>query len=400
MVIKMTESLKNKLFRRLSEREDRSLLEFACRSSNGQRRRAENNSDFGTIVRTSFFRDTDRIIHSSAYARYIDKTQVFYLFENDHLTHRVLHVQFVSKIGRVIARALGLNEDLVESIALGHDLGHVPYGHDGETVLNNICRKHKIGSFAHNVQSVRALDVIENNGTGLNLTLQTLDGILAHNGEMISREYRPDFSKDWQQFEYEYKQCLSDKEKCRKLQPMTLEGCVVRISDVIAYIGRDIEDALRVRVIRPRDIPAKVTSTLGKHNNQIINTLVTDLIANSFDKPYLAFSRKVFSALCDLKEFNYKNIYFSPAIKTQDTKIVNIFNVLFDKYLNDLKEDDQESHIVKYFVKSKSDSYVKNTHPARVVADFIAGMTDDYFNNQFKELFVPKSFGYSLSSNI
>lgn len=394
----MASNIYNEIIENNKLREERELSEFACLSADGVRKRKEQYHEDSSAIRPVFFRDTDRIIHSSTYTRYIDKTQVFYLFENDHLTHRVLHVQFVAKIGRVIARALKLNEDLVEAIALGHDLGHVPYGHDGERILDTICRDREVGSFAHNVQSVRALNHIENSGKGLNLSLQVLDGILCHNGELLTKEYRPNYGKSWDDFEEEYARCLEDGKYSRKILPMTLEGCVMRISDVIGYIGRDVEDAIRLRVIKRKDIPENVQKVLGSTNDKIIDSLVVDLIKQSYGKDYLSFSDDVFAALQELMKFNYKEIYACPAIKTQDKKIVNMFVTLFDHYLEAIESGDKDSPIAKYFASSKDNKYLCDTPPGRVVVDFIAGMTDDYFNNQFKQLFVPQSFGYSLTT--
>ena len=188
-----------------SERRD--LSRYACRSIAGARRLREKIPDHSNI-RPVFSHDADRIIHSLAYSRYIDKTQVFYLIENDHITHRVLHVQMVSKIARSIGRFLGLNEDLIEAISLAHDVGHSPYGHNGEKWLQLFCEKAKVGTFAHNAQSVRLLMELENYGLGLNLTIQVLDGVLCHNGEMLSPEYRPAARKAWSIFLTEYDDCM------------------------------------------------------------------------------------------------------------------------------------------------------------------------------------------------
>ncbi len=336
-------------------REKKTLSKYACRSSKGKRRYPEREKiPDRENIRPIFFHDTDKIIHSLAYTRYIDKTQVFYLFEHDHITHRVLHVQFVSKIGRVIGRALRLNEDLIEAISLGHDLGHAPYGHDGEKVLNDVCEENKIGFFYHNAQSVRFLMEIENKSRGLNLSLQVLDGILAHNGEMLSRKYEPNFSKTWEQFEDEYEKCFNVKGYSKKISPMTMEGCVVMISDVIAYIGRDIEDAIRLKLIKRKDIPDNVKKVLGDRNDKIINALALDLIKNSYNKPYLQFSSDVFKALEELKQFNYDKIYFNTSIKTQENKIVNMFKQLFTKYLDDLNKERTDSSIYRYFLKDMS----------------------------------------------
>lgn len=381
-------------------RERRTLSKFACKNIKGIRKCPEREKVHDREnIRPVFFHDTDKIMHSDAYSRYIDKTKVFSLFENDHITHRVLHVQFVSKIGRVIGRCLKLNEDLIEAISLGHDLGHVPYGHDGEKVLNEICRENKIGFFCHNAQSIRFLEKIEQKGEGLNLSLQVLDGILAHNGEMLTREYRPDYGKSWEQFEEEYEKCFEEEDYSKKIFPMTLEGCVVRISDVIAYIGRDFEDAITVRLIKRKDMPAELGRILGNKNDKIINTLVLDLINNSSGKDYLVFSKDIFKALKDFMEFNYEYIYFNPKIKTQTRKIKNMFRQLFEVYFQDLKSKNESSAFYRYFLKNMKGNYHKGTHDKRKAIDFIAGMTDDFFNNQFKERFVPQSYGMELKTD-
>src|SRR5665811_1138474 len=193
------------------------------------------------IIRPPFFRDADRIIHSKAYARYIDKTQVFFLVDNDHITHRVLHVQLVSKIARTIGRALGLNEDLIEAISLGHDIGHVPYGHFGEKILSELCVKNGIEPFLHNVQSVQFLDTIEN----CDLTLQVLDGILCHNGEVHNKTLKPTGIIDLENFDSNLQKIKANKD----VIPSTMEGCAVRIADTIAYLGRDLKDAIKVNLI-------------------------------------------------------------------------------------------------------------------------------------------------------
>ncbi len=378
-------------------REKKDFSKFACTSNKGIRKYPDREKiPDRANIRPVFFHDTDKIMHSLAYCRYIDKTQVFYLFENDHITHRVLHVQLVSKIARVIGRCLGLNEDLLEAISLGHDLGHVPYGHDGEEILHKLCRDNNIGCFCHNAQSVRSLMKIEQQGKGLNLSLQVLDGILAHNGEIVSEEYKPVYEKTWEQFEEEYENCFREENYSKKIFPMTLEGCVVRISDVIAYLGRDIEDAVTLKVIKNKDIPLEIKQVLGGSNDRIINTLALDLIKNSYNKDYLAFSKSIFQALKSLMKFNYENIYLNPRVKTESHKIENMFKQLFKKYYQYLEDKFQESPIYQYFLNTMNDDYCEDNGNKRIVIDFIAGMTDDFFNNQYKELFVPKSYGYSL----
>ena len=182
-------------------------------------------------------------MHSKAHARYVDKTQVFFLVENDHITHRVLHVQLVSKIARTIGRALGLNEDLIEAISLGHDIGHVPYGHLGENFLSSLCKKNRIGPFKHNIQSVQFLDKIED----CDLTIQVLDGILCHNGEVNNKSLKPKGTKSWTSFESKIKKIKLDDDG--NVFPLTYEGCVVRFADNIAYLGRDLQDAFEVNLV-------------------------------------------------------------------------------------------------------------------------------------------------------
>ena len=196
----------------------------------------KNESDF----RAPFSRDVDRILYSLSFQRYMDKTQVFSFKENDHLTKRMIHVLYVSKIARTIGRALNLNEDLIEAGALGHDLGHTPFGHVGEAILNEISLRAGCGYFNHNVHSVRLLMNIENYGNGKNITLQTLDAILCHNGELVMGKYEPKWNKTKDDFLRDYERTYKDKNSSLQLIPMTLEGCVVRISDLIAYLGRDI----------------------------------------------------------------------------------------------------------------------------------------------------------------
>ena len=233
-------------------------------------------------IRPEYFRDIDRIIWSKSYFRYMDKTQVFTIKDNDHISRRMSHVQMVSKIARTIGRALSLNEDLIEAMSLGHDLGHVPFGHLGETFLNELSLKHNEGVFMHNVQSVRNLMNLEKNGKGLNLTIQTLDGILCHNGELILDKYAP-IEKTKEDFLKDYENCYKNVENILSLRPMTLEGCVVRISDVISYIGQDIEDAITMNILKPEELPESIMEILGNNNGDIVTTLVLDIIENSIE---------------------------------------------------------------------------------------------------------------------
>ena len=335
-------------------------------------------------IRPTYFRDVDRIIYSLSYTRYIDKTQVFSLEDNDNISKRMVHVQFVSKIARTIGRALNLNEDLIEAIALGHDLGHVPFGHTGEAILNELSLKYDNTYFNHNVQSARLLMYVENNGKGNNISIQTLDGILCHNGEFVSDEYKP-VKKTKESFLKQYNDCYTDKSAIKKLVPMTLEGCVVRLSDVIAYVGRDIEDAIRLGVLKKEDIPKEITDVLGTDNKEIINKIILDIIKNSENKPYIKMSNEVFNALKNLKAFNYKEIYNKANTEEEINNYKKMFNKLFEIYLDQLNNNLVDSDIYKVFLDDMCDEYNKNTNSARKVIDYIAGMTDNYFINQYKK---------------
>ena len=374
-------------------KKEESLSEYACRTINATRFRKENREDEFN-VRPEFFRDADRILHSMAYTRYMDKTQVFSMFNNDLITHRGLHVQFVSKIARTIGRSLRLNEDLIEAIALGHDLGHVPFGHFGERVLNDICERNGLGYFIHNAQSVRVLQEIENEGEGLNITLQVLDGILCHNGEILEKRYEPDYKKTKEQFLEEYNKCWTEKGYDKKIRAMTLEGCVVRISDVIAYIGRDIEDAIIVNLIKRDDIPEDIVSVLGNTNSQIIDKLVEDLLLNSYDRPYLEFSDEVFVALKKLLEFNYEKIYNNPKKAENEQKSVQMFNMLYEKYLKEL--DNKNSEIYELYYSQMNEDYTRTNKCGKIVVDFMAGMTDKFFIDQFEKNFLPKFYDLTM----
>ena len=348
------------------------LSKYACPDSDAIYLH-ENKDDF----RTPFFRDIDRIIYSLAFVRYSDKTQVFSFKENDHLTKRMIHIQYVAKIARTIGRALGLNEDLIEAASLGHDLGHTPFGHVGEAILNEISLENNEGYFNHNVHSVRLLMYIENYGKGLNITLQTLDAIMCHNGEFASQMYEVK-KKSKEEFLKEYESCYKDRAAIKKLRPMTLEGSVVRISDLIAYLGRDIEDAKRMGLIDFSDIPLSIKENLGTSNREIVNTIVMDIINNSIGKDYIKLSDNVFKSIVELKKFNYENIYYKAYTNEEKDKLKLMLNTLFNKYMKDLENNNTDSNIIKSFLANMSDEYKNNNSNARIVIDYIAGMTDDY----------------------
>lgn len=355
---------------------DESLSKNACKNKDAIF--LKENIEKENEIRPVFFRDADRIIHSFTYTRYIDKTQVFPFTRNDHITHRVLHVQLVSKIARMIGKALNLNEDLIEAIALGHDVGHTPFGHKGEQFLDEICKREQIGCFKHNAQSVRFLKDIEE----INLSLQTLDGILAHNGEMIQDKYKP-LPKTKEEFLLELKSSFEDESFDKKIVPMTLEGCVVRISDIIAYIGRDIEDAIIVGTIKREDIPEDIVKVLGNNNSIIVDTITKDIIKNSIGKDYISFSREVFEAMAKLKKWNYEKIYTSEDACKNEPIIREYFNKLFEVYLRYLEEENDDSNLskknIKEFVEQRSKEYLETTNKKRIVIDYLAGQTDHYF---------------------
>ncbi len=377
----------NKIKTRLDEEEKDILSPWACLSVNAIRRNREQNIDEGH--RQNFSLDTDRILHSLAYSRYIDKTQVFYLVQNDHITHRVLHVQLVSKISRTIGRLLRLNEDLIEAISLGHDIGHAPFGHDGERFLSILSVSYGIGNFLHNVQSVRALEKIERKGKGWNLSLQVLDGILCHDGEIHNRKLYPNKDKDFNDFNREIRE--KENDPLHEIYPMTMEGCVVRMADTISYIGRDIEDAIRLGIISRDDIPENCKKILGETNGTIVYTLVEDLVSNSLEKPYICFSPEVSSALKELKEFNNNMIYTSEMNWKQTSKIELMFRLLFESYYNSLEKGRKDSVIYREFLKDMSAEYMAEASNAMIVRDFIAGMTDEYFLAQCRKQFIPQT---------
>ena len=333
--------------------------------------------------RPPFFHDADRIIYSRGFSRYLNKTQVFTYQQKDYITRRINHVIYVSKIARTIGRTLGLNEDLIEAAALGHDLGHTPFGHVGEAFLCELSLKHNEGLFNHNIESVRLLKDIENYGNGLNISVQVLDAIMCHNGEILEGKYEPK-PKTKEEFLAEYENSYHDKNALVKMQPMTLEGCVVRISDLIAYLGRDIEDGIRLNLIKEEDIPLNVKNVLGTKNRDIISHIINDIIKNSKDKNYILLSKDIYEAINALKNFNYQNIYAYAYTFEERKEIKNIFTTLFDEYLLDLSLMKKTSSIVKYYSKMNA-SYQKNTRE-RIVIDYISGMTDDYCLKEYNKI--------------
>lgn len=359
--------------------QEQTYSKYATKSSEAIRFTEINDND----IRTPFFRDVDRIIHAYSYTRYADKTQVYSYKNNDHISKRMTHVQLVSKVARTIGRGLGLNTDLIEAIALGHDIGHTPLGHTGEKILNEISLRELNEYFAHNIQSVRHYMYVENNGNGLNLTVQVLDGIMCHNGEILNNKYEP-VKKTKEEFLEQYKSAYKDLKTSNKNHPMTIEGCVVRISDIVGYIGRDIEDSINLGLFNRNDLPEEITKVLGNDNKDIINTIVKDIIDNSYNKPYITMSEEVFTAIGELKKFNSENIYSKSLTKEEIEYYRQGMNKIYNRYLSDITNSNKESIIYKLFLNIQSAKYKEETPIKRQVIDFIAGMTDDLFHKEIE----------------
>ncbi len=372
---------------------------YACRNAQAVRRYRSSRYD-GEVLRSQFSVDADKIIHSPFFNRGSDKTQVFSFFKNDDITRRAAHVQLVSRIARTIGRALRLNLDLIEAIAIGHDIGHTPFGHKGEHFLNELYHAGTGRFFNHNVHSVRVLQIL----SGCNLTMQTADGILCHCGEKVNEKYEPAAAfKAYEDFNAVFEKCYADQSVIGGLHPSTLEGCVVRISDMIAYLGKDRQDAARL------GIEAEFgDSVIGKSNSEIIFNVIADVVANSMDKPYLSVSGDVFGALKECQQENNRKIYQIERVTAQyDAVVKPMMEKMYLKFLKDVKERNTSSlifggHIFHkiygsaYRERSKDknaevDLYDLDKYdlasPDDIAVDFIASMTDDYFLEAFGYLF-------------
>lgn len=325
----------------LEQREKKDLSPLACLAA-GSKGRAR--PEEPCPVRTCFQRDTDRIVHSKAFRRLKHKTQVFLQPQGDHYRTRMTHTLEVARVARTIARGLGLNEDLTEAAALGHDLGHTPFGHAGERLLNEIMP----GGFRHYEQSLRVVERLENEGEGLNLTYEVRRGILCHSGAELAE---------------------------------TLEGRAVRIADKIAYLSADIDDALRGGVIYPLDIPAEVGQGLGVTHSQRINTLVTDIIETSRGKGDILQSPEKKDAMALLRKFMFDSVYLNPMAKGEEGKAQEMIRQLFEHYMDHLEELPQEFLDIR-----------EREGKERAVCDYIAGMTDAYAVERYQELFIPKAW--------
>ncbi len=361
--------------------------------------RRDNSRDRATLVRPVFVRDSEKILHLPFYSRYADKTQVFSFYRNDDISRRALHVQLVSRIARNIGSLLGLNNDLIEAIALGHDMGHTPFGHAGERYLSELLHKDTGLYFNHNVHSVRVFDRM----FGRNMTLQTLDGILCHNGEFEKKEFVPTGIDNFDEFDVNMERCYKEGgEFINTLVPATLEGCVVRISDMIAYLGKDRQDAVVARIIE-NDSEGFSDGTIGSRNAEIINNLIVDIVENSYGKPVIEMSDEGFEGLRTAKNENYRIIYKNPKVSSAlDEKVKPMFSMLYRKLLDDYVSGDTSSPIFRHHIsvidsypagKGRAEEYMKEL-PEMIVADYIASMTDDYFIDLFACMF-PDS-GYTV----
>ncbi len=323
----------------LEKIENELLSPYACRSAESKgRERAEDECD----VRPAFQRDRDRIIHSKAFRRLKDKTQVFLTPQGDHYRTRLTHTLEVSQISRTIAKALMLNEDLTEAIALGHDLGHTPFGHAGERALNKI----NPGGFIHSRQSLRVVDVLEKDGKGLNLTFETRDGIVNH------------------------------QTSCK---PVTLEGKVVRLSDKIAYIYHDMDDALRAGILKDDRVPKPIMRVLGDTPEKRLDTLIKNVINSSLDKPDISMSRDVEKAMFDLRAWMYKHVYTNQVAKSQEGKAEALVETLYYHFLTNIDKLPEEYQKLIALGETRE----------RAVTDYISSMTDRYAVGLYNDLFIP-----------
>lgn len=334
------------------------------------------------LHRPAFVRDIDKILNVAPYNRYAGKTQVFSFVRNDDISRRGLHVQLVARTARTIARLLGLNEDLTEAIALGHDLGHTPFGHAGERILNDIYHADTGRYFNHNVHSVRVLDTLY----ARNITLQTLDGILCHNGESSQKAFRVGATHDFAAFDTLMEACDTDEKTIATLRPSTLEGCVVRISDMIAYVGKDRQDAIGVGTLA--DDSAFSGGVLGVQNAEIINNLTVDIVEHSYMRDRIEMSDEAFANLKTAKAENYERIYLSDEqSRVYDDEIRPMFAELYEAILGDIASHDESAPVFKHFIERierqrrlyEADSPYRREDPRRIAVDYLASMTDEYF---------------------
>ncbi len=360
--------------------------DFAAKGSLAKRRNPDYDKE--SVWRPAYVRDVDKIMHSPYYNRYTDKTQVFSFYKNDDITRRALHVQLVSRIARSIGSVLNLNLDLIEAIALGHDIGHTPFGHAGERYISEVYHAETGRYFNHNVHSVRVLDGI----FPLNITLDTLDGIITHNGEFEMHEYRPSVMTDFAAFDRMVESCYVDESNITRIIPSTLEGCVVRVSDIIAYVGKDRQDAMRAKLIDSDTLLGD--DGIGTINAEIINNLEVNIIENSYGKPYIMLDKEHYQGMKSSKRSNYDLIYKADKVaKVLDEEVKPIMQRMYYKLLSDLKGGVKSSPVFKHHVDFVSGNHYAaktpyiETEPNQIVVDYMASMTDDYCAELYKYLF-------------
>ena len=358
--------------------------DFAAKGNLAVRRQPDDDKE--SIWRPAYARDVDKIMHSPYYNRYTDKTQVFSFYKNDDITRRALHVQLVSRIARSIGAALNLNLDLIEAIALGHDIGHTPFGHAGERYISEVLNAETGRFFNHNVHSVRVLDGIFQH----NLTLDTLDGIITHNGEFEMSEYFPVPMNDFEAFDKMVESCYVDETNIIKIIPSTLEGCVVRVCDIIAYLGKDRQDAIRAKL----ESSYSSNVGIGTVNAEIINNLEVNIIEHSYGKPYIMLDKEHYLGLKEAKRVNYEQIYRIDQISNVlETTVKPMMQRMYYKLLKDLKEGNTASPIFKHHIDFVNGNHYaakipyEETEPNQIVVDYIASMTDDYCTELYKYLF-------------
>ncbi len=392
---KLSKELENKI---IEDRKNGFMNPYRCNDESAVRR--DMKRDKANLWRPAFVRDCEKIMHLPLYNRYADKTQVFSFYNNDDITRRALHVQLVSRIARNIGAVLGLNLDLIEAIALGHDIGHTPFGHAGESYLSELLYNETNTYFNHNVQSFRVLDRM----FARNLTFQVLDGIVGHNGEIESKEYFPNYGKTFDMLDSEVADTyIYGTPAIKKITPSTLEGCVVRICDMIAYLGKDRQDAEIAHIIDEKY--QFKTNLIGSENAKIINNLTVDIIENSYGKDHIELSKAAFEDLKTAKRENYVVIYKNERIeKEYQSTIKPMFADVYYKLLDDLKKKNTDSLIYKhhiYFMENQNryyDGEYAVNEPNQVVVDYIAGMTDDYFIALHKHLFPNSKYSIEYKS--
>ncbi len=352
-------------------------------------RREPNPHDDATLARPAFARDIEKILNVPAYNRYAGKTQVFSFVEDDDICRRGLHVQLVGRVARGIGELLGLNGNLIEAIALGHDVGHTPFGHAGERYLSKALHARTGRYFNHNVHSVRVLDKLYRR----NISLQTLDGVLCHNGEFACQTLNLGAISSFGALDSAVEACCQDESNIASLRPSTLEGCVVRVSDMIAYLGKDRQDALDRGVIDSLDIFE--SDYIGVANAQIINNLTVDIVNHSYGTDRISMSAEAFADIKRAKRQNYELIYDKEGMaEDAGNRLEEMFDRLFDRMLADLQAGDESSplfrhHLAKLCAKSRTitpDTYLSED-PHQVVVDYISSMTDNYFMALYEHLF-------------